>query len=95
VRALLRSRDRVTVLATRHSFNSIADWPAVWQLLPVIERELSPFQPCPHWGKLFTLSPRDLRARYERLPEFLALAAKYDPKGEFRNDFLNTNLVAG
>ena len=33
------------------------DWPAVRRLLPVIEKELSPFQPRPHWGKLFTLSP--------------------------------------
>jgi alditol oxidase len=33
------------------------DWPAVRRLLPVIEKELAPFQPRPHWGKLFTLSP--------------------------------------
>ena len=34
------------------------DWPAVRKLLPVIERELRPFKPRPHWGKLFT---HDLR----------------------------------
>jgi alditol oxidase len=66
------------------------DWPAVRRLLPVIEKELSQFQPRPHWGKLFTLSPSELRSRYERLGEFNELAAKYDPKGKFRNDFLNT-----
>jgi xylitol oxidase len=66
------------------------DWPAVRRLLPVIEKELSPFQPRPHWGKLFTLSPAEFRSRYERLGEFVALAAKHDPKGKFRNDFLNT-----
>jgi xylitol oxidase len=66
------------------------DWPAVKRLLPVIEKELSPFQPRPHWGKLFTLSAADFGSRYERLGEFIELATKYDPKGKFRNDFLNT-----
>ena len=66
------------------------EWPAVKRLLPVIEKELSPFQPCPHWGKLFTLSAAEFRSRYERLGEFTELATKYDPKGKFRNDFLNS-----
>ena len=70
------------------------DWPAVRRLLPVIEKELSPFQPRPHWGKLFTLSPSELRSRYEKLPDFIQLAKQYDPQGKFRNDFLNTNLFA-
>jgi alditol oxidase len=70
------------------------DWPAVRRLLPIIERELGPFQPRPHWGKLFTLSPAELRLRYEKLPEFVRLAMKYDPKGKFRNDFLSANVFA-
>ena len=70
------------------------DWPAVRSVLPAIERELSPFKPRPHWGKLFTMAPAELRSRYERLDDFLKLAAKYDPKGKFRNDFLNRNLFA-
>jgi xylitol oxidase len=68
------------------------DWPAVKRLLPVIERELSPFEPRPHWGKLFTLSAAGIRSRYERLGDFIALAGKYDPGGKFRNDFLNTYI---
>jgi xylitol oxidase len=70
------------------------DWPAVRRVLPIIERELAPFQPRPHWGKLFTLSPKELRSRYEKLADFIQLTTKYDPKGKFRNDFLNTNLFA-
>jgi xylitol oxidase len=66
------------------------DWPAVKRVLPVLEKELSAYKARPHWGKLFTLAPRELRSRYEKLPDFLKLAAKYDPKGKFRNDFLNT-----
>jgi xylitol oxidase len=68
------------------------DWPAVSQLLPVIEKELAPFQARPHWGKLFTMSPTVLKSRYERLPEFIELSKKYDPQGKFRNAFLERNV---
>ena len=68
------------------------NWPAVSKLLPVIEKELAPFQPRPHWGKLFTIPPAQLHLTYERLPEFAELSRKYDPRGKFRNDFLNTNI---
>ena len=68
------------------------NWPAVSKLLPVIEKELAPFQPRPHWGKLFTIAPAQLHTAYERLPEFVELSRKYDPRGKFRNDFLNTNI---
>ena len=66
------------------------DWPAVSKLLPLIERELAPFSAKPHWGKLFTMAPARLDSLYEKLPEFLALAKKFDPQGKSRNDFLNT-----
>jgi len=70
------------------------DWPAVKKLLPVIERELGPFHARPHWGKLFTISPADIHARYQRLPEFLETCRKYDPHGKFHNEFLNRNIFA-
>ena len=68
------------------------DWPAVSKLLPEIERNLAPFEPRPHWGKLFTMSPKELRSRYERLPEFVALAKELDPNGKLRNKFLLLNI---
>jgi xylitol oxidase len=68
------------------------EWPAVRQLLPVIERELAPFNPRPHWGKLFTMAPALLKSKYEKLPEFVELAKSYDPRGKFRNQFLDTNV---
>jgi xylitol oxidase len=70
------------------------DWPAVRALLPVIERELAPFQARPHWGKLFTTSPARLKSLYPRLPEFVELSERYDPRGKFRNEFLNTNIFS-
>jgi alditol oxidase len=68
------------------------DWPAVSKLLPVIEKELAPFDARPHWGKLFSIAPATLRKRYEKLPEFVELARKFDPKRKLRNHFLNTNI---
>ena len=68
------------------------DWPAVRTLLPVIEKELAPFEARPHWGKLFTISPKVLQSRYKKLPDFIQLAKKFDPHGKFRNEFLNTNV---
>ena len=64
------------------------DWPNVSKLLPVIEKELAPFHPRPHWGKLFTLPPQQLHSRYSNLPAFVELSRKYDPKGKFQNEFL-------
>jgi alditol oxidase len=68
------------------------DWPAVSGLLPVIEKELAPFHARPHWGKLFAITPTQLRSRYERLTEFVELSKKYDPQGKFRNEFLERNV---
>ncbi len=71
------------------------DWPAVSKLLPVIERELAPFKGRPHWGKLFSISPATLKSIYTKLPDFVELCRKYDPKGKFRNEFLNRNVFGG
>jgi xylitol oxidase len=68
------------------------EWPEVSKLLPLIERELAPFNPRPHWGKLFTIPPAQLQSRCQKLHEFIALAKKFDPQGKFRNDFLNANI---
>lgn len=70
------------------------DWPAVSKLLPVIEKELAPFNACPHWGKLFTTSPSELKRLHTRMPDFIQLSNKLDPMGKFRNEFLNRNIFA-
>jgi alditol oxidase len=68
------------------------DWPAVRKLLPVIEKELAPFHARPHWGKLFTTPPSELKSIYKKLPDFIQLSETYDPHGKFRNQFLDTNI---
>ena len=70
------------------------DWPAVRKLMPGIEKELAPFNARPHWGKLFTTSPAELKSIYKKIPEFVQLSKKYDPQGKFRNEFLNTNIFS-
>jgi len=70
------------------------DWPAVRKLLPVIEKELAPFNARPHWGKLFTTTPADLKSIYKKLPDFIQLSRTYDPQGKFRNQFLDTNIFS-
>src|SRR5882724_6027343 len=71
------------------------DWPAVKKLLPIIEKELAPFKARPHWGKLFSIPPSELKAMYDKLPDFVQLCKTYDPNGKFRNEFLNANIFSG
>lgn len=71
------------------------DWEAVRAALPVIEEALVPFQPRPHWGKLFCASPERLHAVYPRIGDFRALLESYDPKGKFRNSFLEQTIWPG
>ena len=86
-------------LSMAYKRNSVAihftwkpDWKNVEQVLPLIERALGPYSYRPHWGKLFTMSGEELRRRYPKMPEFVAMAKKFDPHGKFRNDFLRRNV---
>lgn len=70
------------------------EWPEVSRILPLIEAQLEPFGPRPHWAKLFTLPPARLQAQYARLADFKALLKGHDAEGKFRNEFLNANLYS-
>lgn len=65
------------------------DWPAVRAMLPAVEAALEPFEPRPHWAKLFTMPPDTVRSRYPRLAEFATLATSVDPGGKLRNPFVD------
>lgn len=71
------------------------DWPGVRALLPDIERALAPFDPRPHWGKLFTMGPHEVRACYPRMPDFAELALAYDPGAKFANEFVARFVLGG
>jgi len=70
------------------------DWPNVSKVLPVIEKELAPFHPRPHWGKLFTFPPKQLHSSYGSLSAFVELSRRYDPQGKFQNEFLRTYIFS-
>lgn len=65
-------------------------WPrpeGVAQVLPVLEAVLAPFQPRPHWGKMFVATAAELEPRYPKMGEFRRLAGRLDTRGAFRNDY--------
>jgi len=70
------------------------NWEEVRKILPVIEQELAPFHAKPHWAKLFTMSPNHLASLYEKMQEFILLMKSLDPKGKFKNQFLDTYIYA-
>ncbi|MFD2655672.1 FAD-binding protein [Gracilibacillus thailandensis] len=68
------------------------DWESVQKVLPQIEEKLTPYHARPHWGKLFTMTKEQVQPLYEKLPDFQQLLEHYDPKGKFRNEFINTYI---
>lgn len=73
-------------------FTWIQDWDAVRAVLPRIEAQLAPFDARPHWGKLFTMSPARVQSLYPQINHFRALLETYDPRGKFRNAFLDAYI---
>ena len=61
---------------------------AVERAVDALEAALAPYEPRPHWGKVFHTGRDELRARYPRLADFAGLAERLDPRGAFRNDWL-------
>lgn len=70
-------------------FTWMLDTTAVTAVLDLVEEQLAPFSPRPHWGKLFTTSPDAVAHAYERYADFAALMLRYDPDGKFRNELLD------
>jgi xylitol oxidase len=70
------------------------DWPGVRTVLPLIEAELVPLGARPHWAKLFTLAPSYLQSLYKKLPDFRQLLSQFDPRGKFRNAFLDQYIFS-
>ena len=75
-------------------FTWLPDWGRVRVALPRIERALEPFEARPHWGKLFSIPGPDLRARYPMMSAFADVLRRVDPRGKFRNAFLERYVFA-
>jgi xylitol oxidase len=67
----------------------------VLPLLGELEAALEPFQPRPHWGKLFAARAAELAPRYARRDDFVALQGRLDPRGAFRNEWLRERILGG
>ncbi|GGT32430.1 putative xylitol oxidase [Streptomyces atratus] len=74
-------------------FTWVPDTAAVTPVLGAIEEALAPFGARPHWGKVFTTTPGTLRTLYGKYADFERLAARFDPEGKFRNDFLARHFL--
>ena len=66
---------------------------AVDRALARVEEALAPLGARPHWGKTFHARAGAIAALYERLPDFSALAARLDPRGAFRNAWLERHVL--
>ncbi|MGY1590765.1 FAD-binding protein [Geodermatophilus sp. SYSU D00708] len=106
IRSLVQVCEVRTVAADRLWLSMNHDRPSVafhftWQpapgpvaeLLVDLERVLEPFAARPHWGKLFAADAAAIAGRYERHADFVRLAERLDPRGAFRNDWLETHVL--
>jgi xylitol oxidase len=79
--------DRQT-LAIHATWSS--DLAATLPALRALETVLAPYDPIPHWGKVFTAwDPRDLGRMYPDAARFEQLAERLDPERCFVNDYLS------
>jgi xylitol oxidase len=65
-----------------------SDEAAARRAVAAVEGALVPFDARPHWGKIFGTDPADIARRYPRWQDFRALRERMDPRGVFRNGFL-------
>jgi xylitol oxidase len=66
---------------------------AVTRVLIEIEAALAPFAARPHWGKLFLADAETIAPLYERHADFAALIERTDPRGAFRNEWLERRVL--
>ncbi|MFF3204474.1 FAD-binding protein [Streptomyces sp. NPDC002962] len=75
-------------------FTWVEDTAAVLPVVRAVEAALDPFEPRPHWGKVFEVPADVVRGRYPRIDDFTALARVLDPAGKFTNTFVR-DVLAG
>jgi alditol oxidase len=66
---------------------------AVRRALADVEAALRPLGARPHWGKVFVARAADIAPLYERLGDFVALMERLDPRGAFRNAWLEERVL--
>ena len=74
-------------------FTWIQSWADVRPVLEQVESALAPYRPRPHWGKLSTMTGDVVRSRVDRMDAFRQLVNEWDPRGKFRNEYLDDLLT--
>jgi xylitol oxidase len=74
-------------------FTWVRDQDAVEEVLVDLEAALEPFGARPHWGKVFLAQAPSIAPRYERHGDFVRLVERMDPRGAFRNDWLEARVL--
>lgn len=69
------------------------DQEKVEAVLGELEAALAPFGARPHWGKVFVASAAEISPLYERRPDFVRLVERFDPRGAFRNPWLEARVL--
>jgi xylitol oxidase len=105
IKPLLQVCEIRTVAADRLWMSMSFDRPSVaihftWKPLPTevaavlvdVERLLAPFAARPHWGKVFLADAAVIAPLYPRHADFLRLAERLDPRGAFRNRWLEHHI---
>jgi xylitol oxidase len=108
IRPLLQVCEIRTVAADRLWLSMNSERPSVavhftWKPLPEevgllltdLERALAPFAARPHWGKVFRAGSDEIASLYPRHADFARLAERLDPRGAFRNDWLEAHVLGG
>jgi alditol oxidase len=87
-------------LSTSHGQDSVAlhfTWAlaqeAVEEILVDLEAALAPFGARPHWGKVFLARAATVAPLYERHADFVRLVERLDPRGAFRNAWLEERVL--
>jgi xylitol oxidase len=65
----------------------------VTAVLADLEAALAPFGARPHWGKVFLAGAAEIAPLYERHADFTALVERLDPRGAFRNAWLERAVL--
>ena len=95
IRALfaVASRPEVVSLAGGSPYIAALPLDAVGEMLVRLETALAPLEARPHWGKLFDADAAAVAPHYERMPDFVGLIERLDPRGAFRNLWLRTRVL--
>ncbi|MDP9294138.1 MAG: FAD-binding protein, partial [Actinomycetota bacterium] len=71
------------------------DQEGVERALAEVEAALAPLAARPHWGKAFLADAATVAPLYGRLPDFVGLVERFDPRGAFRNRWLERRVLGG